>query len=32
MTPHSPTPRVAVGLPVYNGEDYLAQTLEDFSA
>lgn len=26
------SPRASIGLPVYNGEDYLAQTLEDWSA
>lgn len=32
--PSSPilaSPRVSIGLPVYNGEAYLAQTLDDFS-
>ena len=26
------SPLVSIGLPVYNGEDYLAQTLDDWSA
>ena len=28
-TPARPTPRVSIGLPVYNGERYLAGTLDD---
>ena len=29
MTPARPTPRVSIGLPVYNGERYLQRTLDD---
>lgn len=28
----TPSPRVAIGVPVYNGEDHIARTLDDFSA
>ena len=30
--PMRPTPLVSIGLPVYNGEAFLAQTLDDFLA